>query len=137
MSLEQLQYLVVGLSGAAVLLLIGVLRNGLVLLGVSAALWGGWLERVGPRKAAFVANRRCQTLFMQALFQGVENLRTPANGFSNRIGTNRHHHKFLEVGGLYFLPQAIGAPEVGNARLGADTGPGEDHRSLAVLEQLA
>ncbi|UTD29601.1 OFA family MFS transporter [Bradyrhizobium sp. WD16] len=26
-----------------------------VLLGVSAALWGGWLERVGPRRAGFVA----------------------------------------------------------------------------------
>jgi len=26
-----------------------------VFLGSSAALWGGWLERVGPRKAAFVA----------------------------------------------------------------------------------
>jgi MFS family permease len=26
-----------------------------VVLGLSAALWGGWLERVGPRKAAFVA----------------------------------------------------------------------------------
>jgi MFS family permease len=26
-----------------------------VALGVSAAIWGGWLERVGPRKAAFVA----------------------------------------------------------------------------------
>jgi len=26
-----------------------------VLLGTSAALWGGWLERVGPRKAAAVA----------------------------------------------------------------------------------
>lgn len=26
-----------------------------VVLGGSAALWGGWLERVGPRKAAFVA----------------------------------------------------------------------------------
>jgi MFS family permease len=26
-----------------------------VILGVSAALWGGWLERVGPRKAGFVA----------------------------------------------------------------------------------
>src|SRR6516165_5316085 len=26
-----------------------------VLLGASAAIWGGWLERVGPRKAAFVA----------------------------------------------------------------------------------
>ncbi|PRD42823.1 MFS transporter [Phyllobacterium phragmitis] len=26
-----------------------------VLLGCSAALWGGWLERVGPRKAGFVA----------------------------------------------------------------------------------
>ena len=26
-----------------------------VLLGVSAAIWGGWLERVGPRKAGVVA----------------------------------------------------------------------------------
>jgi MFS family permease len=27
----------------------------IVFLGLSAALWGGWLERVGPRKAGFVA----------------------------------------------------------------------------------
>jgi len=27
----------------------------IVILGLSAALWGGWLERVGPRKAGFVA----------------------------------------------------------------------------------
>jgi MFS family permease len=27
----------------------------IVLLGISAALWGGWLERVGPRKAGVVA----------------------------------------------------------------------------------
>ena len=26
-----------------------------VLLGISAAVWGGWLERAGPRKAGFVA----------------------------------------------------------------------------------
>ena len=26
-----------------------------VLLGISAAIWGGWLERVGPRKAGVVA----------------------------------------------------------------------------------
>jgi MFS family permease len=26
-----------------------------LILGVSAAVWGGWLERVGPRKAGFVA----------------------------------------------------------------------------------
>ena len=26
-----------------------------VLLGTSAAIWGGWLERVGPRKAGVVA----------------------------------------------------------------------------------
>ena len=26
-----------------------------VVLGVSAAMWGGWLERVGPRKAGVVA----------------------------------------------------------------------------------
>lgn len=28
---------------------------GLVILGLSAALWGGWLERAGPRKAGVVA----------------------------------------------------------------------------------
>ena len=28
-----------------------------VFLGVAAALWGGWLERAGPRKAGFVAAR--------------------------------------------------------------------------------
>ena len=27
----------------------------IVVLGLSAAIWGGWLERVGPRKAGFVA----------------------------------------------------------------------------------
>ncbi len=27
----------------------------IVVLGLSAALWGGWLERVGPRKAGFVS----------------------------------------------------------------------------------
>ncbi len=27
----------------------------IVMLGSSAAIWGGWLERVGPRKAGFVA----------------------------------------------------------------------------------
>ena len=27
----------------------------IVVLGASAALWGGWLERAGPRKAALVA----------------------------------------------------------------------------------
>jgi MFS family permease len=28
---------------------------GIVILGLSAALWGGWLERAGPRKAGIVA----------------------------------------------------------------------------------
>jgi MFS family permease len=32
-----------------------VFTIGIVLLGVSAALWGGWLERVGPRRAGVVA----------------------------------------------------------------------------------
>ncbi|MDR2013223.1 MAG: MFS transporter, partial [Rhodanobacter sp.] len=27
----------------------------IVFLGLSAAVWGGWLERVGPRKAGFVS----------------------------------------------------------------------------------
>ena len=26
-----------------------------LLLGISAAIWGGWLERAGPRKAGFVS----------------------------------------------------------------------------------
>ena len=32
-----------------------VFTLGIVLLGVSAALWGGWLERAGPRRAGVVA----------------------------------------------------------------------------------
>jgi MFS family permease len=39
-----------------------------VLLGCSAALWGGWLERSGPRKAAFVSTLCwCGGLLMSAL----------------------------------------------------------------------
>jgi MFS family permease len=39
-----------------------------VLLGVSAAIWGGWLERVGPRKAGFVsALCWCGGLFLGAI----------------------------------------------------------------------
>ena len=33
----------------------GCSRIVFVVLGSSAALWGGWLERAGPRKAGFVA----------------------------------------------------------------------------------
>src|ERR1700688_3430289 len=36
----------------------GMFRLLFVLLGVSAAIWGGWLERVGPRKAGVVAARK-------------------------------------------------------------------------------
>jgi MFS family permease len=32
-----------------------VFTLGIVMLGASAALWGGWLERAGPRKAGLVA----------------------------------------------------------------------------------
>jgi MFS family permease len=32
-----------------------VFTLGIVFLGASAAIWGGWLERAGPRKAALVA----------------------------------------------------------------------------------
>jgi MFS family permease len=35
--------------------LLVIFTIGIVVLGVSAALFGGWLERAGPRKAAFVA----------------------------------------------------------------------------------
>jgi MFS family permease len=39
-----------------------------VFLGVSAAIWGGWLERVGPRKAGFVAALCwCGGLFLGAI----------------------------------------------------------------------
>src|SRR3954468_22964842 len=39
-----------------------------VLLGIAAALWGGWLERVGPRKAGFVsALCWCGGLFLGAI----------------------------------------------------------------------
>src|SRR5437868_1899824 len=39
-----------------------------VLLGVSAAIWGGWLENVGPRKAGFVsAVCWCGGLFLGAM----------------------------------------------------------------------
>jgi MFS family permease len=39
-----------------------------VLLGVSAAIWGGWLERAGPRKAGFVATLCwCGGLLISAL----------------------------------------------------------------------
>src|SRR5438132_11673126 len=39
-----------------------------VLLGVSAAIWGGWLENVGPRKAGFVsAVCWCGGLFLGAI----------------------------------------------------------------------
>src|SRR6476646_643217 len=38
-----------------------------VVLGIAAAVWGGWLERVGPRKAAFVsALCWCGGLFLGA-----------------------------------------------------------------------
>ena len=35
--------------------LVVVFTLGIVVLGLSAALWGGWLERVGPRRAAVAA----------------------------------------------------------------------------------
>ena len=39
-----------------------------VVLGVAAALWGGWLERAGPRKAGFVAALCwCGGLFLGAI----------------------------------------------------------------------
>ncbi len=35
--------------------LVWIFTLGIVILGASAALWGGWLEHVGPRKAGVVA----------------------------------------------------------------------------------
>ncbi len=32
-----------------------IFETFIAMLGISAALWGGWLDRVGPRKAGFVA----------------------------------------------------------------------------------
>jgi hypothetical protein len=35
--------------------LVLIFTLAIVVLGLAAALWGGWLEREGPRKAGFVA----------------------------------------------------------------------------------
>jgi hypothetical protein len=35
--------------------LVAAFEIGIVFLGASAAIWGGWLERVGPRRAGVVA----------------------------------------------------------------------------------
>ena len=32
-----------------------IFETFIVMLGISAAIWGGWLDRVGPRKAGFVS----------------------------------------------------------------------------------
>src|ERR1700722_15443114 len=32
-----------------------IFETFIAMLGISAALWGGWLERAGPRKAGFIA----------------------------------------------------------------------------------
>jgi MFS family permease len=32
-----------------------IFETFIAMLGISAAIWGGWLERVGPRKAGFIA----------------------------------------------------------------------------------
>ena len=44
---------------------------GIVFLGLSAALWGGWLERVGPRRAGVVATL-CWTAGLAVAALGVD-----------------------------------------------------------------
>ena len=59
-----------------------------VLLGISAATWGGWLERAGPRKAGVVsAFCWCGGLLISAL--GVD--LSPALDAVARIGRDRRH----------------------------------------------
>ena len=59
-----------------------------VLLGSSAAIWGGWLERAGPRKAGVVAALCwCGGLVISAL--GV--YRPPAVADVARLGRHRRH----------------------------------------------
>ena len=66
-----------------------------VLLGVSAAIWGGWLERVGPRKAGVVAAfcwcRRADDL-------GVRRLHPPTVADVARLG---HHRRLRPRPRLY------------------------------------
>src|SRR6476661_848525 len=59
-----------------------------VLLGIAAAVWGGWLERVGPRKAAFVsALCWCGGLFLGALGLGyISPVSTLVKWFPDRRG---------------------------------------------------
>ena len=58
-----------------------------VLLGVSAAIWGGWLERVGPRKAGVVA---ATLLVRRPPDLGGRRLHPPALADVARL---RHHRR--------------------------------------------
>ena len=59
-----------------------------VLLGIAAAVWGGWLERVGPRKAGVVsAMCWCGGLFLGAI--GVYT--ASAVAVVARLGRDRRH----------------------------------------------
>src|SRR3546814_4401098 len=60
------------------------------------------LERVAVarevgRETAFVAHRGHQALVGEPFLQRVENLRSAAHGFHDRIRAHRHDHEFLEI----------------------------------------
>ena len=59
-----------------------------VLLGIAAAVWGGWLERVGPRKAGFVS----ALCWCGGLFLGAIGIYTPsALAVVARLRRDRRH----------------------------------------------
>src|SRR6516164_9326024 len=98
-----------------------------VLLGVSAAIWGGWLERVGPRKAGVVA-AFCwagglvlgavgiyihQLWLMWLGFGGGAMIGMPlANLLMNYFKTSTSvgaWQTFLSMGAIYFFFMMVGA----------------------------
>src|SRR6266700_2229075 len=84
-----------------------------VLLGVSAAIWGGWLERVGPRKAGVVAAMCWGGGLLIAGFGGGAMIGAPlANNLINYFKTPTSvgvWETFATMGVIYFCFMMIGA----------------------------
>ena len=57
-------------------------------LGLRGCVWGGWLERAGPRKAGVVAAR---VLVRRHADVGARHLRAPALADLARVGRDRRH----------------------------------------------
>src|ERR1700736_4833960 len=84
-----------------------------VLLGVSAAIWGGWLERVGPRKAGVVAALCWGGGLLIGAFGGGAMIGAPlANLLINYFKTPTSvgvWETFATMGVIYFVFMMIGA----------------------------